>query len=430
MHSTLLMGLGVALGLGLLVGMQREWKASGIAGVRTFALISLLGAVLSSLNNDIAPWATAAGLLGVTSLLVLANMAKLSREEGDVGLTTEVAALLVYAIGAAAGQGFIIPAVVVGGATAVLLHWKQPIHSFIGSIGEKDFKGIAQLILIGLVILPILPDETYGPYEVLNPYRIWWMVVLIVGISLCAYLAQRALGNRVGTILAGLLGGMISSTATTVSYARRSVSRTDAAAVAALVIMLAGTVVNVRALLEVGVVAPKLLAHVVPPLALLTLGMGILCGGTYFLSRGEKIDGSDPKNPAQLKVAMAFGLLYAVVLVVVAVVKAHFGDKGLYAVAAISGLTDINAITLSTAQLFKQDRIDGALAWRIILIAILSNIVFKTASVALLGTRKLTWLVVLFFGLSLALGVAIFMFWPGWVIELPDLRDGSSFGEP
>jgi uncharacterized membrane protein (DUF4010 family) len=425
MNSEMLMGFGVALGLGLLVGMQREWKSSGTAGVRTFALISLLGAVLANLSDGVAPWATAAGLVGVASLLILANVVKLSHKDADVGLTTEMAALLVYAVGAAAGQGIIVPAVVVGGAMAVLLHWKEPIHSFIDSIGEKDFKGIAQLVLIGLVILPILPDETYGPYEVLNPYRIWWMVVLIVGISLCAYLAQRALGNRVGAILAGLLGGMISSTATTVSYARRSVSRSDVAWVAALVIMLAGTVVNFRALLEVGVVAPKLLSHLTLPLALMTLGMGVLCAGTYFFARGQEIDGSDPSNPAQLKVAMIFGLLYAIVLIVVAVVKTHFGDGGLYVVAAISGLTDINAITLSTAHLFGQERIEGAIAWRIILVAILSNIAFKAGAVAMLGSRKLTWLIAVLFGLTLVLGVAIFMFWPDWTIQWPILPQGK-----
>lgn len=421
MDSTRLMGLAVAMGLGLLVGMQREWRASGVAGVRTFALVALLGAVLAQLGEGVAPWGVAVGLIGVTALLILANSLKLASHHGEFGLTTEVAALLVYAIGATAGQGLIAPAVVVGGVTAVLLHWKEPIHSFIDSIGEKDFRGIAQLILIGLVILPLLPDQTYGPYAVLNPYRIWWMVVLIVGISLCAYLAQRALGNHAGAILGGLLGGMVSSTATTVSYARRSVGQTRGTWLIALVILLASTVVNARALLEVAIVAPKLLAYVSLPLLLHMLGMVILCGVVYSFSKNQVIEPSDSKNPAQLKAAMAFGLLYAIVLFVVAAVKANFGDRALYIVAIVSGLTDINAITLSTAQLFRNDRLDGSTAWRVILIAILANLVFKAGAVAVLGSRATTWRVLVLFGLALVWGIVLLAFWPGWVLlEFPD----------
>jgi uncharacterized membrane protein (DUF4010 family) len=139
MDSERFLGLAVALGLGLLVGMQREWKDSGTAGVRTFTLFSLLGAVIAQHGGAVAPWAVAAGMIAITALLVLANMARLSQGDNDIGLTTEAAALLVYALGAAAGQGHIAPAIVIGGATAVLLHWKQPIHSFIDSIGDRIF---------------------------------------------------------------------------------------------------------------------------------------------------------------------------------------------------------------------------------------------------------------------------------------------------
>lgn len=425
MDSNRLMGLAVALGLGLLVGMQREWRASGTAGVRTFALISLLGAVLTQLGEGVAPWAVAAGLIGVVALLIFVNVAKLSKGDDDVGLTTETAAMLIYAVGATAGQGYIAPAVVVGGATAVLLHWKQPIHSFIGSIGESDFRGIAQLVLIGLVILPLLPDETYGPYDVLNPYRIWWMVVLIVGISLCAYLAQRALGNHRGALLGGILGGLVSSTATTISYAKRPASNAGAAWLAALVIMLASTIVNARALLEVGIVAPDLLRWVVLPLLIHMAGMALLCGFPYHYSKQNEMIQPDSQSPAQLKVAIAFGLLYAVVLFVVAVVKDHFGDRALYAVAVVSGLTDINAITLSTAQMFNADRLSGGTAWRIILIAILANLVFKAGAVTVLGSRNVAWRVVCLFGLSLVFGIGILVFWPDWAIELPELPQAA-----
>ena len=417
MDSNVFIELGVALGLGLLVGMQREWKDSGVAGVRTFTLITLLGGLLSNLDEGVAPWAIAAGMLAVAALLVLANLAKLKGGETHLGLTTEAAALLMYGVGAAAGQGLIVPAVVVGGATAVLLHWKQPIHSFIDSMGENDLKGVVQLALIGLVILPILPDETYGPYDVLNPFRIWRMVVLIVGISMCAYVVQRMMGERIGAILGGLLGGLISSTATTVSYARRTASQNDTAWLGALVIMLASTVVNARALFEIGVVAPQLLSHVLPPLAILALVMSVICGALYYFARGQTIEESTNENPAQLTAAIAFGLLYAAILFIVAMVRDLFGDRALYAVAVVSGLTDMDAITLSTAEMYREDRIDGSTSWRIILIAMLANLVFKAGAVAMLGSRKLTWLIALVFGITLAAGIAILIFWPDWTIE-------------
>jgi uncharacterized membrane protein (DUF4010 family) len=426
MDSELLIGLAVSLGLGLLVGLQREWKDSGTAGVRTFTLITLLGALLASFSGNIAPWSIAAGMLGVTSLMVLANIGKVTNGDSEIGLTTETAALLMYSVGAAAGLGMIVPAVVVGGTTAVLLHWKKPLHALIDSLGEHDLKGVFQLVLIGLVILPVLPDETYGPYEVLNPYRIWKMVVLIVGISLCAYVAQRILGNKVGAILGGILGGLISSTATTVSYARRSASQPESAWLAALVIMLASTIVNGRALFEVGVVAPGMLKFVVPPLAILAGTMAILCGVIFFWSRGQEIHDTSQENPAQLKPAIIFGLLYAVILFVVAAVKTHFGDRALYAVAVLSGLTDMDAITLSAAQMFRDERIEGATAWRIIVIAMLANTVFKGGAVAMLGSRKLTLIIAVLFGLTVAVGIAMLLFWPEWTLELPSLPQAES----
>lgn len=425
MDSNRLMGLAVALGLGLLVGIQREWKASGTAGVRTFALISLLGALLAQLTAEVAPWAVAAGLVGVASLLILANVAKIARNDTDGGLTTEVAALLIYTVGAAAGQGSIVPAIVVGGVAAILLHWKQPIHAFIDSIGEKDFRGIAQLVLIGLVILPLLPDKTYGPYDVLNPYRIWWMVVLIVGISLCAYVVQRLLGQRIGAILGGLLGGLISSTATTVSYAKRTATSSGNATLTAVVIMLASTVVNARALFEIGVVAPSLLRYVVLPFAIVAAVMLILAGITYLWSRGETLDEADHENPAQLRAAIVFGLLYAAVLFIVAVVRTHFGEQALYAVAVISGLTDMDAITLSAAKMFRDERIPAEIAWRIIMVGMMANLVFKAGAVFMLGSRRLAWIVAILFGLTLLTGMALLLFWPEWEINLPEMPNST-----
>lgn len=412
MDLTQIIHLAIALGLGLLVGLQREWSDSDTAGIRTFAFVSLLGAMLVNLPAEMATWAVATGLLSITALLVLINVSHIQRGETEFGLTTEVAALVMYCVGAAAGCGQTVPAVVVGGVTALFLYWKQPLHRFVDQIGESDFKAIAHLVLIGLVILPILPDETFGPYEVLNPYKIWLMVVLIVGISLCAYAAQRIWGTRDGSVMAGILGGLVSSTATTISYARQTRKNSQLAAVAAMVIMLASTVVNIRALIEIGVVAPELLKQAAAPLLALTGVMVVLCLPIYFLSRRTDISPPEMDNPAQLKAAVVFGLLYALILFVVAAVKDRFGEQALYAVAVISGLTDVDAITLSTAKLYGDSRIEASFAWRIVLLAVLSNLVFKGVAAAVLGSRKLGVYVALLFLLTLVAGGSIFWFWP------------------
>ena len=212
----------VALGLGLLVGLQRERMDSAIAGIRTFALITLFGAVAGQLGQVFGGWVVAVGLLAAAGLVTAGNLSRLPEGKAEPGQTTEFAAVLMYGIGAWVVVGSMTQAVVLGGVVAVLLQLREPLHQFAGRMGEPDIKAIMQLVLIALVILPLLPDRTFGPYGVLNPYQIWWMVVLIVGLSLLGYVGYKLLGARAGTVLAGILGGVISSTATTASYARRT----------------------------------------------------------------------------------------------------------------------------------------------------------------------------------------------------------------
>ncbi|MCA9108461.1 MAG: MgtC/SapB family protein [Planctomycetaceae bacterium] len=413
------LAIAVSLGLGLLVGLQREWKNSAVAGIRTFPVITLTGTLTALVGNGSSEWVIAAGLLAVAALMVTANVAKLQQDEEDLGMTTEAAALLMFAVGAALGSGLTGPPIMTAGIAAVLLHWKQPLHGLVDRIGERDLKGLIQLTLIALVILPVLPDQTYDPYDVLNPYRIWLMVVLIVGISMVAYVAYRILGARVGAILGGVLGGFISSTATTVSYARQSKDNPDTSAVAALVILIASTIVNVRVLIEIGAVSPQLLKAAILPFSVLLLLMTVECIVLYIPLRKKEPKPPKHDNPAQLKPAIIFGTLYAVILIIVAAAKKHFGDQALYGVAMISGLTDVDAITLSTAKLFKDGLIEAETAWRITLIATMSNLVFKTGAVAFLGNRQLLLYVAVLFGVAFLGSGAVLLFWPDIAITLP-----------
>ncbi len=190
MHLTVIEDLLLAVALGLLIGLQREWSKSRVAGVRTFPLISLFGALAGGLATDFGGWTIGAGLLAVTAMLVVANVAKLRAGASGPGLTTEMSALVMYGVGASVAAGYVTPAIVTTGLVAVLLQFKEQLHGFVGRIEESDLRAGGRLALIGLVILPALPNEAYGPFGVINPFRIWLIVVLIVGISLAAFVAS------------------------------------------------------------------------------------------------------------------------------------------------------------------------------------------------------------------------------------------------
>src|SRR4029077_10824533 len=203
--------LAVSFGIGLLLGLQRERAESSIGGIRTFPLIAIFGTVCALLGKTFGGWMVAAGLLALVAIVVYSNFAKIKSGDIDPGMTTEVAALLLYGLGAYVVIGSMVVTVVVGGAVAVLLQFKKPLHALAGAIGERDMRAIMQFVLLSLVILPVLPHQDFGPYGVWNPFQIWLMVVLIVGISLTGYIAYKCLGARRGTLLAGVLGGLISS---------------------------------------------------------------------------------------------------------------------------------------------------------------------------------------------------------------------------
>ncbi len=422
--------LGIALALGLLVGMQRQRTDSRVAGIRTFPLITLFGAIAAMASPVLGGWLVAAGLVGLTAVLVMANVAKM-RVDPDPGLTTEIAAMLMYSVGVYLIVGYTAIAVAVGGAAVLLLHLKQPLHSFVAAMGERDVTAVMQFTLITFVILPVLPDQAFGPYEVLNPHKIWLMVVLIVAISLGGYIAYKLLGPRAGAVLGGILGGLVSSTATTISYARRTRSvddanastvtdaspangvRTGAAeALAVMVIIIASSVSLLRVIVICSLVAPVHAIAIGMPLAVLLIWMSILSAVAYLLARGVD-PGEMPKaeNPAELKPALLFGLFFALILLIVAFVKHRYGTAGLYPVAIFSGLSDMDAITLSVANLAKDGRIDSSITWRLILMASMSNMVFKGACALVLGSQGLRARVLVFFGLTLAGGAAILIFW-------------------
>jgi len=410
--SLIFQELGISALLGLLVGLQREHTTLGMPGMRTFPLITVFGTVAALLGLEFGGWVVAAGLLGIVAVLAFPAFVRIRQEEPDPGTTTAVAVLLMYGVGALL---VLLPermgvAVAIGGGVAVLLQFKPELHRFAKKLGDEDLRAIMQFVLITCVILPVLPNQAYGPLEVFNPRHTWWMVVLIVGMSLGGYILYKFLGRDVGILLGGILGGAISSTATTVSYARQAKAPSADLRVPAIVIMIASTIAFVRVLVEIAVVAPEFLVSAAPPVLILMFLTMAPSLWVWYRVRREPSRMPEQENPTQLRSAVFFAAMYAVVLFALAATKAYLGNQALYSIAALSGLTDMDAITLSVAGMAKTDAWVAREGWRLIVVAAIANLAFKTILVGFLGNRRLLGQIALLYCLPLVGGLVLVFF--------------------
>jgi uncharacterized membrane protein (DUF4010 family) len=407
-YNPQIIGLGIALAIGFVIGLEREWAEDKPVGVRSFALIAAFGGVSALLLPETGGWLIATGLLALCFILILhVHRRKLE------GITTLVAAFIVYLLGAAAVFGYWLPAVVLGGAVMVLLHWKKPLHSWVDRLGDRDFEIVVRFVLIALVILPVLPDKDIGPYAAFNPFTAWFMVVLIVAINLVGFVAFRLVGARAGGWLAGLLGGLVSSTATTISYAGLSKRESGLGPLAALVILVASAVVYGRVLVELAIVAPDLVSTMIgPAIAFTAVLLGL--SAIVFRTVRSKTDTELPEreNPARIRQALVFAGLYAVILFGVAAAREMVGNEAVYAVAFISGLTDVDALTLSVGQLYSGADAPALDAWRVIFLATLSNLLFKIVAASFLGSPELRKWILGTGAVALIAGTALLLLWP------------------
>lgn len=404
--------LGISLMLGLLVGLQRQHVHAPLGGIRTFPLVTVFGTVCALLAQDYGSWILAVGLAGVVATTVVGKMTTPARGDDHTGLTTAFAMPLMYAVGAYVLNGNWSVAVALGGMVAILLQMKLQLHGIVARLGDADIKAIMQFVLISCIILPVLPNQTYGWYEVLNPREIWWMVVLVVGISLGGYVVWKFFGQKAGIVLGGILGGTISSTATAVSFAKRSRLAPSSVRAAASVIMISTTVSFIRVVIEMAVVGQDFLLKSILPMSVLISVALILSMVGWFGTRKETEAMPEQANPTELKSALVFGFLYAMILFAVAATKVHFERSGLFVVAVLSGLTDMDAITLSTSRMVSAGRLTAETGWKVIVAAIMANLIFKACFVVMLGHRKLLLRIAILFGILVIVGSVLIVTLP------------------
>lgn len=415
MESTLLQGNGIealpqfltSLAIGLLIGLERERNPSAKAGLRTFALVAVFGTLMALLSAKFgSPWLVIAGLVAVAGTIIAAYLnTPVDEDDADPGTTTVVALLLCYGLGAMIWSGLSALAVMLAIGITALLYFKPELRGFSQRLARRDLVAVLQFSVLTFIVLPILPDQNYGPYDAFNPHQAWLMVVLISGISLAGYAALHVVGTRYGAPLLGLFGGLTSSTATTLIYAKHGKSNQAMLNLAASVIVIASMVLPLRLLAVSAAVAQNILSSLIPVLLL-----GLLFGLLVALYNWHKMDKAielyipETTNPAELHTAIGFGLLYVAVLLVSAWMVDVAGSQGLYAVALVSGLTDVDAIVLSSLRLFNLGQLSDHQTVTAIALAFLSNLAFKFGMVVFIGGRALARQVAVGFG-AIACGV-------------------------
>jgi uncharacterized membrane protein (DUF4010 family) len=397
-----------SVGVGLLIGLERERHPEAKAGVRTFALIALLGTLCAMLGESLAsPWLLPAGLM-MSVGGIIAAYATDAKANWDSGTTTVAAAAVTYCLGAATWHGSAEIVIAIAIVTTVLLHFKSEIEGFTMKLTPKDIASVLQFAVLSLVILPVVPNTGFGPYGALNPYHLWMMVVLISAVSLAGYVAWRLLGGKGPVLLLGALGGLVSSTATTLVYSRGARGKPEMEGTAATVILLANLVVLLRLSVLAVVVMPAILPTMIP---VMLAGLAATLPVAWLTWRrhqeGQAMENPELTNPTDLPVALGFGVAYAVVLVAAAWLNDLAGVAGVYAVALVSGLTDVDAISLSSFRLFGDGRVTAAGAVMAIVVALCSNAVVKATIVFVAGGRSLGMRCITGFGAMVAALVVV-----------------------
>ena len=391
-----MLNLGLALALGLLVGTERGWQeraaaeGSRVAGIRTFGLIGLLGALLQLMAASVGEILLGLAFLAFVLLMVVAHVTE-ARATKHYGVTTLVAALITFVLGALSMRGERGIAAAGAVVTAIILSLKPILHSWVQRIEPTELTAALKLLLISVVILPVLPDQGYGPWRALNPQELWSLVVVIAALSFAAYCGTRIAGAKRGILLTGLLGGLVSSTAVSIQLARLAGEVEETRLLAAGVLVASATMF-VRVLVIATIVNPNLSITLTLPLLAMALTL-FSCAALYARQiKTVALDSFKLHNPVEITQALQFALLLGAIFLATAGVREWLGEAGLYLLAALSGIADVDAITISLARMAAADYSVHAAIGAIVL-ATMVNTGAKALLVAILGGRKIGSLV-------------------------------------
>ncbi len=394
--------LGVALLLGLLIGFEREQSAPEtdtgrkqfIGGSRTYPLVSMIGALSMLLVPQLGKGVVLAAFAVIFVFLAIAYADDV-KKRGDRGLTSEAAFLITFMLGALATSKDVIEPLnqrmIVLSAVAVvvtlLLSAKPRIHALAEKASKDDVYATLKFLIVAVIVLPLLPNQTFGPLDVLNPFKVGLMVVLIAGIDFVGYVAVRVLGPGRGLGLTGIVGGLASSTAVTLSVSGRAKEEPALAPACALAVITASTIMVPRVLVEVAVVHRPLVQELAKPLAAMTLGGAVAVWVFYRRSRSAIGRSTDLKlqNPFELTSALKWGLVFVVVLFAAKLLQSLFGESGVYLAGLVAGASDVDAITLSMASLTKSGTVESKVAVTTIMIGAASNTIVKGLMAAFIG---------------------------------------------
>jgi len=413
-QSQLFLRFAVALGIGFLIGLQREYAHGGgkrniTAGERTISLVSLGGCLAAMLADKFrSPWILV-GAMALVGLYSAIGYAIEAWRQERVGITSEIAVVIAFLIGPLCYWGQLTLAVAIGIATTVMLSLKIPTDKLVRALTQQDINAALQFAVISAIVLPILPNRSFlpPPLDVLNPFRIWLMVVFISAISFLGYVLVKIIGPNRGIGLTGLLGGIVSSTAVTMSFTSRSLTNPQHYRRIGQAIMLSWVVMFVRMLVEVAVLNYSLLLVVALPVTLVVLAGVLYSFYLYMHDKADEFVEVDFVNPFSLGTALKFGLIYAVVLLVSSTAQYFFGDTGLVVSSILSGTVNVSAITLSVAQLTGSGGLSLPLAARAVMYAGISNTLVKGAIVVISGSRDLKRALLPGALLMLAAGLAV-----------------------
>jgi uncharacterized membrane protein (DUF4010 family) len=423
----------IALFLGALLGFERTYASrmdhevtDFLGGIRTYSLVSLLGALSSFLAGKYAPELLVISFAGIILLTVVSYYIHFVKHR-EGGITSEVSMLLCFIIGVTVQKNHIVIALFAAIISTLILHLKQYLHKWSDMVEADDIRAILKFAIITFIILLINPDYTFfvkdtgaagswlfdrlpeiADVQVVNPYTVWLMVVLISAIGFSGYIAIKILGPRKGIGLTGLLGGLVSSTATTMTFSRRSTEGGDAASHIpyALAVLLACSTMFPRILVEVLVINARMVPKLVVVMGFMAVAGFTVCFVLWKRSGREKSEEVPHKNPFNIMPAVKFGIVFAVIVFIARITEVLAGDSGVYFISVLTGLSDVDPITLTMSQIAREDPSKLDQATVAITLAAFSNTVMKAGMACFLGSKKFRKTVLMGFGITILAGLA------------------------